>query len=126
METALCVDLGHFLSQALQDVDHRYLDPFALASMAPPPPLPPLPPDEPEQPPKPPFADEEEEEEMMLREELLKSLANKRAVKSEVRIVMPEHFSMWPVESTVSHDMWLQLDIFITVSGRKMLSLMIC
>ncbi|XP_023682687.2 zinc finger C3H1 domain-containing protein isoform X1 [Paramormyrops kingsleyae] len=70
-------------STALQDVDHRYLDPFALASMAPPPPLPPLPPDEPEQPPKPPFADEEEEEEMMLREELLKSLANKRAVKSE-------------------------------------------
>ncbi|XP_020660331.3 zinc finger C3H1 domain-containing protein isoform X1 [Pogona vitticeps] len=47
------------------------------------PPLPPLPPEEPEQPPKPPFADEEEEEEMLLREELLKSLANKRAFKLE-------------------------------------------
>ncbi|KAM4037986.1 LOW QUALITY PROTEIN: zinc finger C3H1 domain-containing protein [Anomaloglossus baeobatrachus] len=46
-------------------------------------PLPPLPLEEPEQPPKPPFADEEEEEEMLLREELLKSLANKRATKSE-------------------------------------------
>ncbi|MEE6480608.1 hypothetical protein FKM82_012620 [Ascaphus truei] len=44
---------------------------------------PPLPPEEPEQPPKPPFADEEEEEEMLLREELLKSLANKRAYKPE-------------------------------------------
>lgn len=49
-------------------------------------PPPPLPPEEPEQPPKPPFADEEEEEEMLLREELLKSLANKRIVKPEVRI----------------------------------------
>ncbi|XP_063783531.1 zinc finger C3H1 domain-containing protein isoform X2 [Pseudophryne corroboree] len=46
-------------------------------------PLPPLPPEEPEQPPKPPFADEEEEEEMLLREELLKSLANKRTHKPE-------------------------------------------
>ncbi|XP_075065630.1 zinc finger C3H1 domain-containing protein isoform X2 [Mixophyes fleayi] len=46
-------------------------------------PLPPLPPEEPEQPPKPPFADEEEEEEMLLREELLKSLANKRTIKPE-------------------------------------------
>nr|DBA31131.1 TPA: hypothetical protein GDO54_007031 [Pyxicephalus adspersus] len=46
-------------------------------------PPPPLPPEEPEQPPKPPFADEEEEEEMLLREELLKSLANKRAVRPE-------------------------------------------
>lgn len=53
-------------------------------SLEPPPPLPPLPPEEPEQPPKPPFADEEEEEEMLLREELLKSLANKRAFRSEV------------------------------------------
>lgn len=51
--------------------------------LPPPPPLPPLPPDDPEQPPKPPFADEEEEEEMLLREELLKSLANKRAFKPE-------------------------------------------
>ncbi|KAJ8373483.1 hypothetical protein SKAU_G00040630 [Synaphobranchus kaupii] len=50
---------------------------------APPPPLPPLPPDEPEQPPRPPFADEEEEEEMLLREELLKSLVSKRAVRPE-------------------------------------------
>ncbi|XP_072407776.1 zinc finger C3H1 domain-containing protein-like isoform X1 [Chiloscyllium punctatum] len=48
-----------------------------------PPPPPPLPPEEPEQPPKPPFADEEEEEEMLLREELLKSIANRRAVKPE-------------------------------------------
>uniref|UniRef100_A0A8C9RXE5 Zinc finger C3H1-type containing n=1 Tax=Scleropages formosus TaxID=113540 RepID=A0A8C9RXE5_SCLFO len=73
-------------SQGLQDLDHRYLDPVTLAtstSLSPMPP-PPLPPDEPEQPPKPPFADEEEEEEMLLREELLKSLASKRAVKSEV------------------------------------------
>ncbi|KAM4677558.1 zinc finger C3H1 domain-containing protein isoform 2-T2 [Discoglossus pictus] len=46
-------------------------------------PLPPLPPEEPEQPPKPPFADEEEEEEMLLREELLKSLATKRTYKPE-------------------------------------------
>ncbi|XP_053572757.1 zinc finger C3H1 domain-containing protein isoform X2 [Bombina bombina] len=46
-------------------------------------PPPPLPPEEPEQPPKPPFADEEEEEEMLLREELLKSLATKRTSKPE-------------------------------------------
>ncbi|KAE8615612.1 hypothetical protein XENTR_v10008567 [Xenopus tropicalis] len=46
-------------------------------------PPPPLPPEEPEQPPKPPFADEEEEEEMLLREELLKSLATKRAYRPE-------------------------------------------
>ncbi|XP_030626028.1 zinc finger C3H1 domain-containing protein [Chanos chanos] len=62
----------------------QYLDPLTLARAAPLPPLPPLPPpDEPEQPPKPPFADEEEEEEMLLREELLKSLANKRALRTE-------------------------------------------
>ncbi|GCB70448.1 hypothetical protein scyTo_0008580 [Scyliorhinus torazame] len=54
--------------------------PGALELPLPPPP-PPLPPEEPEQPPKPPFADEEEEEEMLLREELLKSIANRRAVK---------------------------------------------
>uniref|UniRef100_A0A8C5M028 Zinc finger C3H1-type containing n=1 Tax=Leptobrachium leishanense TaxID=445787 RepID=A0A8C5M028_9ANUR len=46
-------------------------------------PPPPLPPGEPEQPPKPPFADEEEEEEMLLREELLKSLATKRVCQPE-------------------------------------------
>lgn len=57
---------------------------ISCVSLEPPPPLPPLPPEEPEQPPKPPFADEEEEEEMLLREELLKSLANKRAFRSEV------------------------------------------
>lgn len=56
----------------------------------PPPPLPPLPPEEPELPPKPPFADEEEEEEMLLREELLKSLASKRAVRPEVPATVPE------------------------------------
>uniref|UniRef100_A0A7M4EI30 Zinc finger C3H1-type containing n=1 Tax=Crocodylus porosus TaxID=8502 RepID=A0A7M4EI30_CROPO len=56
---------------------------ISCVSLEPPPPLPPLPPEEPEQPPKPPFADEEEEEEMLLREELLKSLANKRAFRSE-------------------------------------------
>ncbi|KAG9342223.1 hypothetical protein JZ751_016725 [Albula glossodonta] len=62
----------------------RYLDPLSVVPLgAPPPPLPPLPPDEPEQPPKPPFADEEEEEEMLLREELLKSLASKRALRPE-------------------------------------------
>ncbi|KAM7328174.1 zinc finger C3H1 domain-containing protein [Alexandromys fortis] len=55
----------------------------SLEPLPPPPPLPPLPPEDPEQPPKPPFADEEEEEEMLLREELLKSLANKRAFKPE-------------------------------------------
>ncbi|XP_040265864.1 zinc finger C3H1 domain-containing protein isoform X1 [Bufo bufo] len=52
-------------------------------------PPPPLPPEEPEQPPKPPFADEEEEEEMLLREELLKSLANKRANKAEEQTSQP-------------------------------------
>ncbi|MFT7796706.1 zinc finger C3H1 domain-containing protein [Arapaima gigas] len=74
-----------FHSHGLQNLDHRYLDPVTLATSTPLPPMPPppLPPEEPEQPPKPPFADEEEEEEMMLREELLKSLATKRAVKSE-------------------------------------------
>lgn len=56
----------------------------SLEPLPPVPPLPPLPPEDPEQPPKPPFADEEEEEEMLLREELLKSLANKRAFKPEV------------------------------------------
>ncbi|MGH0128087.1 UNVERIFIED_CONTAM: hypothetical protein FKN15_060253 [Acipenser sinensis] len=65
----------------MQSLNEQYLD--SLDPMEPPPPLPPLPPDEPEQPPKPPFADEEEEEEMLLREELLKSLASKRPVKSE-------------------------------------------
>ncbi|XP_068791766.1 zinc finger C3H1 domain-containing protein isoform X2 [Struthio camelus] len=60
-----------------------YAEGISCISLEPPPPLPPLPPEEPEQPPKPPFADEEEEEEMLLREELLKSLANKRAFRSE-------------------------------------------
>ncbi|KAM6304043.1 zinc finger C3H1 domain-containing protein isoform 2-T2 [Podargus strigoides] len=60
-----------------------YMEAISCVSLEPPPPLPPLPPEEPEQPPKPPFADEEEEEEMLLREELLKSLANKRAFRSE-------------------------------------------
>ncbi|XP_075284057.1 zinc finger C3H1 domain-containing protein isoform X1 [Opisthocomus hoazin] len=60
-----------------------YMESISCVSLEPPPPLPPLPPEEPEQPPKPPFADEEEEEEMLLREELLKSLANKRAFRSE-------------------------------------------
>nr|XP_025956107.1 zinc finger C3H1 domain-containing protein [Dromaius novaehollandiae] len=60
-----------------------YVEGVSCVSLEPPPPLPPLPPEEPEQPPKPPFADEEEEEEMLLREELLKSLANKRAFRSE-------------------------------------------
>ncbi|XP_053263313.1 zinc finger C3H1 domain-containing protein isoform X2 [Podarcis raffonei] len=60
-----------------------YVEGISSASLEPLPPLPPLPPEEPEQPPKPPFADEEEEEEMLLREELLKSLANKRAFKPE-------------------------------------------
>ncbi|XP_077121398.1 zinc finger C3H1 domain-containing protein isoform X1 [Ranitomeya variabilis] len=65
-------------------------------------PLPPLPPEEPEQPPKPPFADEEEEEEMMLREELLKSLANKRATKAEEQTSnslpsSPLHINIMPV-----------------------------
>ncbi|XP_051467158.1 zinc finger C3H1 domain-containing protein isoform X4 [Apus apus] len=60
-----------------------YVEGISCISLEPTPPLPPLPPEEPEQPPKPPFADEEEEEEMLLREELLKSLANKRAFRSE-------------------------------------------
>ncbi|NXN91356.1 ZC3H1 protein, partial [Rhinopomastus cyanomelas] len=60
-----------------------YVEGISCVSLEQPPPLPPLPPEEPEQPPKPPFADEEEEEEMLLREELLKSLANKRAFRSE-------------------------------------------
>lgn len=62
------------------------VDPMGVVSLVPPPPLPPMPPpeEESERPPKPPFADEEEEEEMMLREELLKSLASKRAVRAEV------------------------------------------
>ncbi|KAH0501954.1 Zinc finger C3H1 domain-containing protein [Microtus ochrogaster] len=62
----------------------------SLEPLPPPPPLPPLPPEDPEQPPNPPFADEEEEEEMLLREELLKSLANKRALKPE----LPKHKSV--------------------------------
>ncbi|XP_075602900.1 zinc finger C3H1 domain-containing protein isoform X2 [Balearica regulorum gibbericeps] len=64
-------------------LNHLYVEGISCVSLEPPPPLPPLPPEEPEQPPKPPFADEEEEEEMLLREELLKSLANKRAFRSE-------------------------------------------
>ncbi|NXA33685.1 ZC3H1 protein, partial [Eudromia elegans] len=60
-----------------------YVEGLSCVSFEPPPPFPPLPPEEPEQPPKPPFADEDEEEEMLLREELLKSLANKRAFRSE-------------------------------------------
>ncbi|XP_062403840.1 zinc finger C3H1 domain-containing protein isoform X2 [Sardina pilchardus] len=66
----------------------RFLDQFSLAHPVPPPPLPPMPPpDELERPPKPPFADEEEEEEMLLRKELLKALANKRAVKPEETVL---------------------------------------
>ncbi|XP_039617864.1 zinc finger C3H1 domain-containing protein-like [Polypterus senegalus] len=88
------VDLPYFLqlshypsgfhqnNMVMQSIGQGYLDSLTISSEIPPP-LPPLPPDEPEQPPKPPFADEEEEEEMLLREELLKSLANKRAVKPE-------------------------------------------
>lgn len=69
-----------------QGVGQHHLQQMEFVRSTPPPPLPPLPPpDEAEQPPKPPFADEEEEEEMLLREELLKSLASKRAVKAEVR-----------------------------------------
>ncbi|XP_061495719.1 zinc finger C3H1 domain-containing protein isoform X3 [Rhineura floridana] len=63
--------------------NQSYVESISSVSLEPLPPLPPLPPEEPEQPPKPPFADEEEEEEMLLREELLKSLANKRAFKPE-------------------------------------------
>lgn len=75
-----------------------YAEGISSVSLEPLPPLPPLPPEEPEQPPKPPFADEEEEEEMLLREELLKSLASKRAYKPEVSAkynhkmaVLPRH-----------------------------------
>ncbi|XP_053924095.1 zinc finger C3H1 domain-containing protein isoform X4 [Cuculus canorus] len=64
-------------------LNQLYVEAMSCVSLEPTPPLPPLPPEEPEQPPKPPFADEEEEEEMLLREELLKSLANKRAFRSE-------------------------------------------
>ncbi|XP_059582074.1 zinc finger C3H1 domain-containing protein isoform X3 [Alligator mississippiensis] len=67
----------------IQPLSQLYMDSISCVSLELPPPLPPLPPEEPEQPPKPPFADEEEEEEMLLREELLKSLANKRAFRSE-------------------------------------------
>ncbi|NXJ03515.1 ZC3H1 protein, partial [Odontophorus gujanensis] len=67
----------------LPSLSQLYMEGISCVSLEPPPPLPPLPPEEPEQPPKPPFADEEEEEEMLLREELLKSLANKRAFRSE-------------------------------------------
>lgn len=72
--------------QPLPPLNQPYVDGVCVSHepLPPPPPLPPLPPDDPEQPPKPPFADEEEEEEMLLREELLKSLANKRAFKPEV------------------------------------------
>ncbi|XP_033018945.1 zinc finger C3H1 domain-containing protein isoform X1 [Lacerta agilis] len=70
-------------TSALPPGSQLYVEGISSASLEPLPPLPPLPPEEPEQPPKPPFADEEEEEEMLLREELLKSLANKRAFKPE-------------------------------------------
>ncbi|EMP40461.1 Zinc finger C3H1 domain-containing protein, partial [Chelonia mydas] len=76
--------------QTMQPLSQLYVEDVSCVSLEPPPPLPPLPPEEPEQPPKPPFADEEEEEEMLLREELLKSLANKRAFKSE----LPKHKSV--------------------------------
>uniref|UniRef100_A0A4X2KHN1 Zinc finger C3H1-type containing n=1 Tax=Vombatus ursinus TaxID=29139 RepID=A0A4X2KHN1_VOMUR len=71
--------------KALPPLNQPYVESICVSLELPPPlpPLPPLPPEDPEQPPKPPFADEEEEEEMLLREELLKSLANKRAFKSE-------------------------------------------
>uniref|UniRef100_A0A8C4K8K6 Zinc finger C3H1-type containing n=1 Tax=Dromaius novaehollandiae TaxID=8790 RepID=A0A8C4K8K6_DRONO len=75
--------LFSFLSQPVPSLSQLYVEGVSCVSLEPPPPLPPLPPEEPEQPPKPPFADEEEEEEMLLREELLKSLANKRAFRSE-------------------------------------------
>ncbi|XP_042323944.1 zinc finger C3H1 domain-containing protein isoform X2 [Sceloporus undulatus] len=67
----------------LPPISQLYMEDISSVSPEPLPPLPPLPPEEPEQPPKPPFADEEEEEEMLLREELLKSLANKRSFKPE-------------------------------------------
>uniref|UniRef100_A0A8C9F742 Zinc finger C3H1-type containing n=1 Tax=Pavo cristatus TaxID=9049 RepID=A0A8C9F742_PAVCR len=75
--------LFSFFFQPLPSLSQLYMEGISCVSLEPPPPLPPLPPEEPEQPPKPPFADEEEEEEMLLREELLKSLANKRAFRSE-------------------------------------------
>ncbi|XP_069484352.1 zinc finger C3H1 domain-containing protein [Ambystoma mexicanum] len=68
---------------SVQPVAPVYADGLVSVPLQPPPPPPPLPPEEPEQPPKPPFADEEEEEEMLLREELLKSLMNKRTCKPE-------------------------------------------
>ncbi|XP_077194936.1 zinc finger C3H1 domain-containing protein isoform X2 [Paroedura picta] len=68
---------------AQSSMSQLYIEGISSVSLEPLPPLPPLPPEEPEQPPKPPFADEEEEEEMLLREELLKSLASKRAYKPE-------------------------------------------
>ncbi|XP_028843064.1 zinc finger C3H1 domain-containing protein isoform X2 [Denticeps clupeoides] len=72
------------LSPQKLDLGQQQLDQLGILATVPAPPLPPLPPpDEAEQPPKPPFANEEEEEEMLLREELLKSLANRRAVKPE-------------------------------------------
>ncbi|XP_060633438.2 zinc finger C3H1 domain-containing protein isoform X1 [Anolis sagrei] len=67
----------------LSPINQLYVEGISSASPESLPPLPPLPPEEPEQPPKPPFADEEEEEEMLLREELLKSLATKRSFKPE-------------------------------------------
>ncbi|KAG9272105.1 zinc finger C3H1 domain-containing protein isoform X1 [Astyanax mexicanus] len=70
-------------SPVTQDVSQYCADLLNIHLVPPPPPPPLPPPDEAEQPPKPPFADEEEEEEMILREELLKSLANKRAVRVE-------------------------------------------
>uniref|UniRef100_A0A8C0EMK1 Zinc finger C3H1-type containing n=1 Tax=Bubo bubo TaxID=30461 RepID=A0A8C0EMK1_BUBBB len=72
-----------YLRFPVPSLSQLYMEGISCISLEPPPPLPPLPPEEPEQPPKPPFADEEEEEEMLLREELLKSLANKRAFRSE-------------------------------------------
>uniref|UniRef100_A0A8C0EQ27 Zinc finger C3H1-type containing n=1 Tax=Bubo bubo TaxID=30461 RepID=A0A8C0EQ27_BUBBB len=72
-----------FAYMPVPSLSQLYMEGISCISLEPPPPLPPLPPEEPEQPPKPPFADEEEEEEMLLREELLKSLANKRAFRSE-------------------------------------------
>uniref|UniRef100_A0A8C0AVX2 Zinc finger C3H1-type containing n=1 Tax=Buteo japonicus TaxID=224669 RepID=A0A8C0AVX2_9AVES len=72
-----------FSYMPVPSLSQLYVEGISCVSLEPPPPLPPLPPEEPEQPPKPPFADEEEEEEMLLREELLKSLANKRAFRSE-------------------------------------------
>ncbi|XP_015261207.1 PREDICTED: zinc finger C3H1 domain-containing protein isoform X2 [Gekko japonicus] len=78
------ISLPHAPQVSVQlSVSQLYVEGISSVSLEPLPPLPPLPPEEPEQPPKPPFADEEEEEEMLLREELLKSLASKRAYKPE-------------------------------------------